>query len=131
MTDSEAFLEHYGVKGMHWGKHKAKGGSSVEVAKHPAKAPINQDKLKAARKDLYSGLKKQYSNKDGHVSKVKTGGMIAAHLLGSTLATQVVGAQMMRSAGYSKGKSLAMGIVGGAPGAALAIELKARNIARQ
>jgi hypothetical protein len=129
MSDSptEDFLEHYGVKGMHWGKHKS--SSAVEVHK-PGKAPINKDKLSAARKDLYGGLKAQYSNKHGKISKTKAGAMIATHLLSGTIATQVVGAQMMRSAGYSKGKSLAMGIVGGAPGAALAIELKARKIAR-
>lgn len=131
MSDNptEDFLEHYGVKGMHWGKHKS-SGSSVEVARKPAKAPINQDKLSAARKDLYSGLKKTYSNKHGNVSKAKAGAVITAGLLGSTAANQIVGVQMMRSAGYSKGKSVAMGILGGAPGAALAIELKARKMAR-
>lgn len=127
MSDvTEDFLEHFGVKGMRWGK-RSDGGSSVEVAKK-SKAPIDKDKLSAARKDLYKGVKQSYSGKSG---KVKGGAVVAATLLGSTVGSQVLGAQMMRSAGYTKGKSFAMGFVGGAPGAALAIELKARKMSRE
>lgn len=124
MEEVDSFLEHYGVKGMHWGKHKS--SSAVEVHK-PGKAPINKDKLHAVRKDLYKGAAAHYKTKGG---KVEMGASIVASLLGGSVGSSVVGARMMRSAGYSKGKSVAMAMTLGAPGAALAIELKARNMAR-
>lgn len=124
MSDSptEDFLEHYGVKGMHWGKHKS--SSAVEVHK-PGK--VNKDKLVSVRKDLYKGTADHYKTKAG---KVELGASVVASLLGGGVGSAVVGARMMRGAGYSKGKSVAMGLIGGAPGAALAIELKARKIAK-
>lgn len=117
------FLEHYGVKGMHWGKHKS--SSAVEVARKPS---TNKDKLKAARKDLYSGATAHYKTKAG---KVELGASIASSLIGGSVGSSLVGARMMRSAGYSKGKSVAMALTLGAPGAALAIELKARKMAKE
>lgn len=133
---TDNFLEHYGVKGMHWGKHKSGGTSSgsgsgtvAVVSKPGGKAPIDKAKLSAARKDLYSGVKQHYKSNG---QKVLGGAAIAASLFsGGTVGTVVVGSQMMRGAGFSKGKSVAMGLIGGAPGAALAIELKARKMARQ
>jgi hypothetical protein len=103
------FLMHYGVKGMKWGKHASKADYKSSVKSH--------------RKELYKGLGETYSKKRN------IGVLGAAAFAGA--GTQLVGAQMMRSAGYSKGKSFAMAMIGGAPGAALAIELKARRMAKE
>lgn len=125
---TEDFLAHYGVKGMHWGKHKSSSGKEVEVSR-TKKAPIDKDKLRAARKDIYSDVKAGMSSKG---QKTLTGAAIAGTLLGGgPIATQIVGAQMMRSAGFSKGKTVATAILGGAPGAVLMIELQARKNARE
>ncbi len=128
MSDpTEDFLEHYGVPGMKWGKRKSSG--DVEVSKKVPRNPIDKDKLKAARKDLYDGVKTHYKSNG---QKTLAGAAIAASLwTGGTSGTVVVGAQMMRGAGFSKGKSVAMGMLGGTPGAMLAIELKARKMSRE
>jgi hypothetical protein len=123
---TEDFLAHYGVKGMRWGKHKSSSGSAVEVAR-PKKGPIDKDKLRAARKDLYDDVKASYNGKQ----KTLAGAAIATSLFtGGTVGTVVVGAQMMRGAGFSKGKTAATALLGGAPGAVLMIELQARKNAR-
>lgn len=127
MSDpTDDFLAHYGVKGMRWGKRKA--GTDVEVSDKPKKAPIDKDKLAVARKELYKGSAEHYKTKGG---RVEMGASIAATLLGGSVGSSIVGARMMRSAGYSKGKSAVMALTLGAPGAALAIELKARKMARE
>ncbi|QFG09118.1 hypothetical protein PBI_SPORTO_10 [Arthrobacter phage Sporto] len=123
---TDDFLAHYGVKGMRWGKRKA--GTDVEVSSKSKKAPIDSDKLSAARNELYKGTRDRLKTKGG---KAVMGAAVVTTLLGGPIGSQIVGAQMMRDAGYSKGKSLTMGIVGGAPGAMLAIELKARKMARE
>lgn len=61
----EDFLEHHGVVGMKWGKHKSKsdsssGGGSKAVAK--VKAPeqkVDKLKLKAARKEIRGDVKQR------------------------------------------------------------------------
>jgi hypothetical protein len=111
-TEVDDFLAHYGVKGMKWGKHQTKGDFKAAV--------------KSNRKELYKGVGSVYK------SKKQTGLAVATTLLsGGSVASAVIGTQMMRGAGYSKGKSFAMGMIGGAPGAVVAIELKARNMARE
>lgn len=123
---TEDFLAHYGVPGMRWGKRRS--SSDVEVSRKPKKAPIDKDKLKAARKDLYDDVKASYNGKQ----KTLAGAAIATSLFtGGTVGTVVVGAQMMRGAGFSKGKTVATAILGGAPGAVLMIELQARKNARE
>lgn len=122
---TDDFLAHYGVKGMRWGKRRA--GTDVEVSSKPKKGPIDKDKLKAARKDLYDDVKSSYNGKQ----KTLAGAAIATSLFtGGTVGTVVVGAQMMRGAGFSKGKTAATALLGGAPGAILMIELQARKNAR-
>jgi hypothetical protein len=117
-TEVDDFLAHYGVKGMRWGKRGTKKG------------PVDKEKLKSARKEIYGDVKKYYNNSKS--AKVTAGAAVATSLLtGGTTGSVVVGVQMMRGAGFSKGKSIAMGALGGAPGAALAIELKARKMARE
>ncbi|QFG09304.1 hypothetical protein SEA_SLOOPYJOE_9 [Arthrobacter phage Sloopyjoe] len=121
----EDFLQHYGVKGMRWGKRKA--SSDVEVSKK-SKGPIDKDRLSEERAKLYGGVKKRY---EGRGQKVLAGAAIASSVItGGTTGSVVVGAQMMRGAGFSKGKSVATALIGGAPGAVLMIELQARKNAR-
>lgn len=119
------FLQHYGVKGMRWGKRQSSG--DVEVSKK-SKGPIDKEKLSAERAKLYGGVKKQY---ESNGQKALAGAAIAGSLVtGGTLGTVVVGAQMMKGAGFSKGKTVATALLGGAPGAVLMIELQARKNAR-
>lgn len=110
VTDN--FLEHYGVKGMKWGKSGAKGGGGGSV---------NKAKVKAARKEIYGGAKQ---NLFGKGQKGKT---VASALLGTPGASARVGYALAKSAGYSKGQSLAVGLLAGAPGGVLAAELSARR----
>lgn len=106
------FLAHYGVKGMKWGKHQSKDDFKEAV--------------KANRKELYKGVGDVYK------SKKQVGLALAATILSSPAAGQaVIGTQMMRGAGYSKGKSIAVGLLGGPTGAVIAIEMKARQMARE
>lgn len=123
---TEDFLSHYGVKGMRWGKRQSSG--DVEVSRKPKKGPIDKDKLRAARKDLYGDVKSSYNGKQ----KTLAGAAIAASIFtGGSVGSVVVGAQMMRGAGFSKGKTAATALLGGAPGAVLMIELQARKNARE
>lgn len=122
---TEDFLAHYGVKGMRWGKRQSSG--DVEVSRK-SKGPIDKDKLRSARKDLYGDVKASYNGKQ----KTLAGAAIAASIFtGGSVGSVVVGAQMMRGAGFSKGKTMATAILGGAPGAVLMIELQARKNARE
>jgi hypothetical protein len=128
---TEDFLSHYGVKGMHWGKHKSSGGGTVEKLSRSDKQVAKGDykaKVKEARKDIYSDVKAGMSTRG---QKTLAGASIAASLFtGGSVGSVVVGAQMMRAAGFSKGKTTATALIGGAPGAVLMIELQARKNAR-
>lgn len=124
-AEVEDFLQHYGVKGMRWGKRGSKGDSNVEKAK---KAPIDKDRLKEERKKLYGQVKTNMSTPG---ARVTTGAALASTLVGGPSGSAIIGAQMMRSAGFSKKKSFTTALIGGAPGAVLMIELQARKNARE
>lgn len=128
-AEVDDFLQHYGVKGMHWGKHKAKGsavektgGSSKEAAK--ADKADYKSKVKAERQKIYGQVK---TNMSTPAARVTTGAALASTLIGGPSGSAIIGAQMMRSAGFSKKKSFATAMLGGAPGAVLMIELQARK----
>lgn len=106
------FLAHYGVKGMKWGKHQSKEDFKADV--------------KTQRKELYKGVGEVYK------SRTQTGIAAASILLASpAVGSAVIGTQMMRGAGFSKGKSMAVGLLAGPTGAVVAIEMKARRLARE
>jgi Flp pilus assembly protein TadB len=109
----DQFLEHHGVKGMKWGKHQTKADYKSAVSSN--------------RKEIYKNLGNTWKS-----DKRQAGAAIASNLLLSpATGSAVVGIQLMRAAGYSKGKSLAMGLIGGTPGAMLAVEVKARKTAKE
>lgn len=103
-------LYHYGVKGMRWGKTTKKTG--VERS--------------ADRKKIRSEFKSSFSAKTGK-DKVAMGSQVAYSLMGGAGASQVVGYKIAKAAGYSKGKSLAIGVLGGAPGGLIASEIAVRR----
>jgi hypothetical protein len=110
MSDvTDDFLSHYGVQGMKWGKHKAKGGS------------VNKATVKEARKDMYKSA-------GAHIKANKGKTVVAALLTGGSA---TVGYNLARSSGLSKGQSVAVAALGGAPGGMLAIEISARKSAQE
>lgn len=129
-TEVDDFLSHVGVKGMHWGKRKSGPTTEAKPGKEVAsKGPIDKTKLKAARKEIYSQVGESMHKPS---QRVLSGAAIASSLIsGGSTGSIVIGAQMMRGAGFSKGKTIATAALGGAPGAILMIELKARKMARE
>jgi hypothetical protein len=108
----EDFLEHHGVVGMKWGKHKAGSGGSGG-GKSAAKT-----ERKAVRKEI---LKDAIASTKAHKGRAA-----ASLILVGPSAT--AGMQLARSAGHSKGASVAIGLLGGAPGGVLAVHLAARKM---
>ncbi|QED11512.1 hypothetical protein PP914_gp021 [Arthrobacter phage Qui] len=115
MSDvTDDFLSHYGVQGMKWGKHKAGGGSG-------SGGGTNKAAVKEARKDMYKSA-------GAHIKANKGKTVVAALLTGGSA---TVGYNLARSSGLSKGQSVAVAALGGAPGGMLAIEISARKSARE
>lgn len=100
-------LSHYGIPGMKWG-----------VRRTP-----EQLGRKKSRKELRRSFNKNFASRQ---SNVKTGALGASIVSGFGLPVTlaVVGYDITRSAGYSKGYSLATGIIGGPIGGLVASELK-------
>ena len=118
--DSEDFLAHYGVKGMKWGKRKA-----PDAAKVAAKAG-----RKAERSAIVKNLSTQFNTKSTS-GRVRTGATVAGALLATPVANIYMGAKVTRASGYSKGASVAVGLIGGTPGALAVAELTARGRAKK
>lgn len=110
--NTDLFLAHYGVKGMKWGKHGSK--AEFKTAK------------KAIKKEIYAQTKHNLIGK-GNMQKGKT---TVAALFGTPGLSSKVGYDMSKAAGYSKGKSLAIGLLGGAPGGLIAANIAANKMAR-
>ena len=115
---SDDFLAHYGKKGMKWGV------TSVSPS------------TKAARKSAKANLRKEYDNNFRDRILVKSDAVPngitqkkAKQALVMDMASlgMYSGAQIARSAGYSKGKSVTIGILGGPPGAMLASEIRVQR----
>lgn len=106
------FLEHHGVPGMKWGKHKTKASFKTEK--------------KAITKAIYKQTGQNLWGKGSH-QKGKTA---VAALWGAPGVSAKVGYDMSKAAGYTKGKSLAIGLLGGAPGGIIAANIAAGKMAR-
>lgn len=94
---------------------------------------------KADRKEVQGHLKSNYSlkNKTGKINTAATsGGIIAGTILGGPggailMAERSAGISIARSAGYSRGSSVAIGLLGGAVGGVVASEIAVRNRANK
>ncbi len=104
------FLEHFGVKGMKWGKRKGESDGPSAI--------------KAARKEVRGEVKDYFkSNK-----KVKVGAVVVAGILATPLAAGgVATAAVMRSQGHSRGKAAAIGFLTGPIGGIVVAERSARR----
>lgn len=110
--DKDDVLAHYGVAGMKWGKRKG----SVDKATNG---------VRSARKEIYKNAGQ------GLVGKGRKGQLVAAGILmGPSGLSGKVGYELAKSAGYSKGKSVAIGLLAGAPGGMVAAEISARRTAK-
>lgn len=136
---ADDFLAHYGVKGMRWGHRKPGTGepSDRKAAKAEKKAEKQTAKAegkiarKAGRREIAKNLGSEFSLKTGK-GQFNTGVTAAAAIFSKPAAAAAyVGIKTARSAGYSKGKSVAIGLIGGPPGALLAAELSVRKNARR
>lgn len=125
-------LFHYGVKGMKWGVRRPQGPDGQVIKKDRQEA---KKLRKADRKEVRGHLKSNYSlkNKTGKINTAATsGGIIAASILGGPggailVADRSAGISIARSAGYSRGSSVAIGVLTGAAGGVVASEIAVRH----
>lgn len=117
---TEEFLAHYGVKGMKWGKRKAPN----------AEKAAGKAARKAERSKIVKNLNTQF-NTTSTSGRVRTGATVAGALLATPVANIYMGAKVTRASGYSKGASVAVGLIGGAPGALVLAEVSARSAAKK
>ena len=113
---NDQYLEHAGVKGMKWG--------------------VRNPDLKAALKNERSNIRSERRvTADKYNSNLKTG-KVVGQVIGASLlkgpiggASAVAGYHMSRK-NFTKGQSIAIGLIGGAPGALLMNELSVRREAK-
>lgn len=135
VIQADEFLAHYGVKGMRWGHRKPGTGepSDRKAAKAEKKAAKAEGKAarKAGRREVASNLGSEFSLKTAR-GRTQAGATAAVGILASPAASAAfVSVKTARAAGYSKGKSLAIGLIGGPPGALIAAELSVRKNTRR
>lgn len=113
MADVDDFLEHYGVKGMKWGRRSA--SPEVKVARKEARKTVRQE----IDKNFQEGYEAKRSASGTKSGAFKTDLLYAVGPYNS--------AKLAQSAGYSRGKSVAIGMLGGPLGGAIAAEVKVRK----
>ena len=114
--DTDAFLEHYGKKGMKWGVTKAEAKTAVRTSRNKATGNL-QDRYTKTRKDGTTGVR-----------KTKTAATVADIMFTGGMYTSV---QINRSAGFSRGSSAAIALIGGPPGSVLLSAVKVRQDAKR
>jgi ribosomal protein S18 acetylase RimI-like enzyme len=77
--DVDEFLEHYGVKGMHWGVRRAHGSGSTGPGRSAAKAPTERQQKRKDRK-IKRTEKRLNIAKHNHEVRQKNVKVIQAHL---------------------------------------------------
>lgn len=106
--DVDDFLAHHGVKGMKWGKRKP----TVEIQTARKKARLKErQKVESQYRTEYWAKKKESQTK-------------ADILYGLAPYNQT---KLAQAAGFSKGKAVTIGILGGPAGGLIASELKIRK----
>lgn len=144
-TAEDLELFHFGVKGMKWGVRRkdangdgrVEGGSSKpsRIEKKIAKSDRKGD-LKAARRVARDQIVDNAKSRTDSRRITRTTGLLVTGglLWGPTGAYQtagiVAGTEISRSAGYSKGASVAIGLLGGPIGGLAAAEISARKRAK-
>lgn len=111
----EARLEHYGKKGMKWGKTtaEASGGSGLGKPKKPS-----NDQIKAAR-ERQKVLGRKYQNAEGEfmVARTRKGTDAAEKTMRSLEKEYYLGKDAHTAARLTKGEKIATGIAYGLTGA--------------
>lgn len=124
--DTDDFLEHYGVPGMKWGKRKAGGSTDVDRQTAKADRVAFKNRRGNARKEIYKTAGNQLVG-----TRIRAGATIATGLFLHPAVTNMrVGYELTKAAGYSKGKSAAVGILAGTSGGVIAAEISANRTAR-
>lgn len=109
MSDVDDFLAHYGVLGMHWGTRKAESRATRRSNKDAHNAAI-----KTARHDILSEALRKES--------------LGKHIVGSFLTgTWYSSSVIIRDSGYSTGKSVVAGFLGGPFATMIAIDIRAHE----
>ena len=116
--DVDAFLAHYGKKGMKWGVTTNPGGS-VKAARKEGRAQIRSN---------FNDMHKK-TGADGK-RKISAGKTVGSTLLFTNTFGASAGYQIARATGYKKGQSLAIGMIGGPVGALAISELQVRKAAK-
>lgn len=114
--DVDAFLEHYGKKGMKWGVTKGEAKTALRTSRNKTTGNL-QDRYTKTRKDGTTGVR-----------KTKTAATVADIMFTGGMYT---GAQINRAAGFSRGSSVAIAMIGGGPGSVLLSAVKTRQDAKR
>ncbi len=135
-SEVEDSLSHIGVKGMRWGHRKAEGSTSAgpDHATRVADSNVYRGKVRAARK-VVLGEALTYAKTHKGFNSISAGTIAVGTILGGPagalgFAGGSASANILRSQGYSRGKSLALGYLGGPVGAVVATEIAARKLAK-
>lgn len=114
MTSSEEFLAHYGVKGMKWGQTRA----------------VKKEFHKQAKTEFQAKYAKQHLQ-DASGNKRSAGKRAAFIALDVATAGGVSATRLMRTAGYSKGKTAAVVLTTGVHGANLVASSAVKKTAKE
>lgn len=117
MNDTDAFLQHYGKKGMKWGVTTKSPGAQA---------------YSGAKKEQGARLKNQFMKTDSNGQRKVSAGKVAGYsALALVSGGSSITAQYARSAGFSKGKSVAIGLLAGPAAGVVISELKVGKNARK
>ena len=106
-----------------------KGAAGIKADRMQRRLDTGQAR-NAERKKIVAELGKTYNLKTSSGKKY-VGAAAATTLLASPVANVVAGAQLTRASGYSKGTSVAVGLVSGTAGGLAVAELTARSRAKK
>lgn len=134
--DVDAFLEHYGKKGMKWGVTTAtsvatsaasSAGSAVKSLTTPKTAVAAA--RKQGRSDARAAMKERYAPTQADGKRKLNKGRAAVSVFDIGTLGVYTGSQMAKSAGYSSGKAAVIGFMGGPISGTIASEIRVRKAA--